>query len=54
MLISAHPDDVEYFAGGLVSEFTAAGGNASYLILTNGDGGFVNIINKRARPRSSY
>ena len=39
MLITAHPDDAEYFAGGLVASFTAAGGNVSYLILTNGDGG---------------
>jgi LmbE family N-acetylglucosaminyl deacetylase len=39
MLITAHPDDAEYFAGGLVASFAAAGGNVSYLILTNGDGG---------------
>lgn len=39
MVITAHPDDAEYFAGGLIATFTAAGGNASYLIMTNGDGG---------------
>lgn len=27
MLVTAHPDDAEYFAGGLVAAFTAAGGN---------------------------
>ena len=39
MVITAHPDDAEFFAGGLVAAFTSAGGNASYLVMTNGDGG---------------
>ncbi len=39
MVIMAHPDDPEFFCGGTVSLWCAAGTEASYLILTNGNKG---------------
>ena len=41
MMISAHPDDIEAMAGGLIRELTAPslGVNVVYVIVTNGDKG---------------
>ena len=39
MVIMAHPDDPEFFCGGLVALWCAAGTQMSYLILTNGNKG---------------
>lgn len=39
MVIMAHPDDPEFFSGGLVALWCAAGTEMSYLILTNGNKG---------------
>jgi len=39
LMISAHPDDIEACAGGLVSLLTAQGTKVSYVIVTNGDKG---------------
>ncbi|MDH3676013.1 MAG: PIG-L family deacetylase, partial [Anaerolineae bacterium] len=39
MIIMAHPDDPEFFCGGTVALWCAAGTLVSYLILTNGDKG---------------
>ncbi len=39
MVIMAHPDDPEFFCGGTVALWCAAGAEVSYLILTNGDKG---------------
>ena len=39
LFVTAHPDDIEGFAGGLVTSLTAQGTNVSYLIATNGDKG---------------
>lgn len=39
MLISAHPDDIEAMAGGLVAKLTAQGTRVVYVIVTNGDKG---------------
>ncbi len=40
--ITAHPDDIEGAAGGLVAQLTAQGTQVSYIILTNGDKGCGN------------
>jgi LmbE family N-acetylglucosaminyl deacetylase len=42
MVIVAHPDDPEFFCGGLIARWCAAGTQMSYLILTNGDKGSDN------------
>lgn len=39
MVIMAHPDDPEFFCGGIVALWSAAGTELSYLILTNGNKG---------------
>lgn len=41
LVVTAHPDDVDFGAAGTVASWTAAGIEVSYCILTNGDqGGF--------------
>jgi LmbE family N-acetylglucosaminyl deacetylase len=42
MIIVAHPDDPEFFCGGLIACWCAAGSQVAYLILTNGDKGSDN------------
>ncbi len=42
MVIMAHPDDPEFFCGGTVALWCAAGTEVSYLILTNGNKGSDN------------
>jgi LmbE family N-acetylglucosaminyl deacetylase len=39
MVIMAHPDDPEFFSGGLIAQWCAAGAELIYLILTNGNKG---------------
>ena len=39
MIIVAHPDDPEFFCGGTIALWCAAGTQVSYLILTNGNKG---------------
>ncbi len=39
MVIMAHPDDPEFFCGGLVALWAEAGANIEYLLLTNGNKG---------------
>jgi len=39
MIIMAHPDDPEFFCGGTIALWCAAGAKVSYLILTNGNKG---------------
>ena len=39
LLIVAHPDDVEYFSGGLVALWTQSGATVSFVIVTSGDKG---------------
>lgn len=42
MVIVAHPDDPEFFSGGTIALWCAAGSQICYLILTNGDKGSDN------------
>jgi LmbE family N-acetylglucosaminyl deacetylase len=39
LVITAHPDDVDYGAGGTVAGWTAAGHDVAYCIVTDGDAG---------------
>jgi LmbE family N-acetylglucosaminyl deacetylase len=39
LVVTAHPDDVDFAAGGTISLWTAAGVEVSYCIVTNGDAG---------------
>lgn len=39
MVILSHPDEVEYFAGGLVAQWAAAGCDITLVLLTSGDKG---------------
>jgi len=39
MVIMAHPDDPEFFCGGTIATWCAAGAEVTYLILTNGNKG---------------
>jgi len=39
LVVTAHPDDVDFGAGGTVASFTAAGLTVSYCICTSGDAG---------------
>ena len=39
MVIMAHPDDPEFFCGGTIAMWCAAGTEVTYLILTNGNKG---------------
>ena len=39
--VAAHPDDLDYYAGGAVAQLTAAGAKVYYLILTDGSKGLT-------------
>jgi LmbE family N-acetylglucosaminyl deacetylase len=39
LVITAHPDDVDFGAAGSVAAWTAAGDSVSYCVVTNGDAG---------------
>jgi LmbE family N-acetylglucosaminyl deacetylase len=39
LVVTAHPDDVDFGAAGTVAAFTAAGVDVTYCIVTNGDAG---------------
>ena len=39
MVVTAHPDDSEFGAGGTVAKFVKEGKQVTYCILTNGDKG---------------
>ena len=39
LVVTAHPDDVDFGASGTVAAFTSVGVEVSYCIVTNGDAG---------------
>lgn len=39
LLIVAHPDDAEFWAGGTIAHWVKAGTSVTYCVLTDGDGG---------------
>jgi LmbE family N-acetylglucosaminyl deacetylase len=48
MVIAAHPDDVDFGAAGTVAQWTDAGLEVSYCIVTNGDAGGSDRLVSRA------
>ena len=51
LVVTAHPDDVDYGAGGTIASWTAKGIEVHYCILTNGDqGGFDNTPRDEMGP----
>jgi LmbE family N-acetylglucosaminyl deacetylase len=51
LVIIAHPDDAEFWAGGTIARWTDAGAAVTYLVLTDGDaGGFDPKIPRTAIP----
>jgi LmbE family N-acetylglucosaminyl deacetylase len=51
LIVVAHPDDVDFWAGGTVASWTSAGIAVAYLVLTDGDsGGFDPRIPRSAIP----
>lgn len=52
LVIIAHPDDAEFWTGGTVAAWTAAGVEVSYLVLTDGEGGgFDRSVPREDVPR---
>jgi LmbE family N-acetylglucosaminyl deacetylase len=52
LVVTAHPDDVDFSAGGTVASWTAAGVSVSYCICTDGDaGGFDLELPRSEIPR---
>jgi LmbE family N-acetylglucosaminyl deacetylase len=52
LVIVAHPDDAEFWAGGTIATWSAAGCKVTYLVLTDGDaGGFDHRLPRSELPR---
>src|SRR6266542_557645 len=52
LAVVAHPDDAEFWAGGTITAWTAAGVEVSYLVLTDGDaGGFDPSVPRSEIPK---
>ncbi|MGH3566409.1 MAG: PIG-L deacetylase family protein [Pseudonocardia sp.] len=48
LVIVAHPDDADFWAGGTVATWTSAGVDVTYLVLTDGDsGGFDPSVDRK-------
>jgi LmbE family N-acetylglucosaminyl deacetylase len=51
LVVSAHPDDVDFGAAGTIAQWTAAGIEVSYCICTDGDaGGFDDAVDRADIP----
>jgi LmbE family N-acetylglucosaminyl deacetylase len=51
LVVTAHPDDVDFGAGGSVAAWTSAGSEVSYCIITDGDaGGFDEGVPREEIP----
>ena len=52
LVVVAHPDDADFWAGGTVATWTNAGSAVTYLVLTDGDaGGFDESVPRDEVPR---
>jgi LmbE family N-acetylglucosaminyl deacetylase len=52
LVIVAHPDDAEFWAGGTIAVWSAAGCKVTYVLLTDGDaGGFDRSLPRSELPR---
>ena len=51
LMVTAHPDDVDFGAAGSVAAWTAAGAVVTYCVVTDGDaGGFDPLVPRREIP----
>ncbi len=51
LVVTAHPDDVDFGASGTIAGFTKAGVEVSYCVITNGDaGGFDPAVPRSEIP----
>ncbi|MFX4292069.1 PIG-L deacetylase family protein [Streptomyces bohaiensis] len=50
LAVAAHPDDLEYGAAAAVAEWTAAGKDVRYLLVTRGEAGIDDIEPERCGP----
>ncbi|NJP67337.1 PIG-L deacetylase family protein [Streptomyces spiramenti] len=50
LAIAAHPDDLEYGAAAAVAEWTAAGKDVRYLLVTRGEAGIDSLAPERCGP----
>lgn len=48
LVVTAHPDDVDFFVGGTVASFTSAGIEVTYCVITDGDAGGIDRAATRA------
>ena len=49
LVVVAHPDDVDFGAGGTIATFTEAGLPVTYCVITDGDdGGFDDAVDRSA------
>jgi LmbE family N-acetylglucosaminyl deacetylase len=39
LVVIAHPDDADFWAGGTIAAWSAAGANVTYCVITDGDAG---------------
>lgn len=52
LVVIAHPDDAEFWAGGTIAQWSAAGVEVTYCVLTSGEGGgFDPLIPRSEMPR---
>lgn len=48
LVVTAHPDDVDFFVGGTVASFICAGMEVTYCVITDGDAGGIDRAATRA------
>lgn len=48
LVVTAHPDDVDFGAAGTIATFTAAGIEVTYCVITDGDAGGIDFTASRA------
>lgn len=48
LVVTAHPDDVDFTVGGTIASFTAASVEVTYCVITDGDAGGVDLTSNRA------
>jgi LmbE family N-acetylglucosaminyl deacetylase len=55
LVIMAHPDDAEFWAGGTIAAWSSAGCKVTYLLLTDGDAsGFDPTLPRSELPGTTF
>jgi LmbE family N-acetylglucosaminyl deacetylase len=50
LLVIAHPDDAEFWAGGTIARWTDAGTEVTYCVLSDGEAGGFDPVVPRSQP----